>query len=173
MKKTTTLLILLFTFQLFAQIDKVEPPFWYEDMTYNQVQILFYGKNIAQNSVTVSNGVVITEVQKTENPNYVFVTIDTKNVAAQDLIFTFKNGKKSFTEKYSIKKRKENSRNRKSFDSSDMMYLIMPDRFANGNEKNDSDRSLRRGSIGWTFWRHATDGARAWTRQPRHPPLRS
>jgi glycosidase len=112
-------------------------------MTNNQVQIMFYGKNIAQNTVTVSNGVVITQVQKTENPNYVFVTIDLKNVTAQELIFTFKNVKKSFNQSYSIKKRKENSRNRKSFDSSDMMYLIMPDRFANGNEKNDSDSNLQ------------------------------
>jgi neopullulanase len=143
MKKILFLLpILLFNFS-FGQIDKVEPPFWYENMTNNQVQIMFYGKNIAQNAVTVSNGVVITQVQKTENPNYVFVTIDLKNVTAQELIFTFKNGKKSFNQSYSIKKRKENSRNRKSFDSSDMMYLIMPDRFANGNEKNDSDSNLQ------------------------------
>jgi glycosidase len=143
MKKILFLLpILLFNFS-FGQIDKVEPPFWYENMTNNQVQIMFYGKNIAQNTVTVSNGVVITQVQKTENPNYVFVTIDLKNVTAQELIFTFKNGKKSFNQSYSIKKRKENSRNRKSFDSSDMMYLIMPDRFANGNEKNDSDSNLQ------------------------------
>ena len=143
MKKILFLLpILLFNFS-FGQIDKVEPPFWYENMTNNQVQIMFYGKNIAQNTVTVSNGVVITQVQKTENPNYVFVSIDLKNVTAQELIFTFKNGKKSFNQSYSIKKRKENSRNRKSFDSSDMMYLIMPDRFANGNEKNDSDSNLQ------------------------------
>ena len=143
MKKILFLLpILLFNFS-FGQIDKVEPPFWYENMTNNQVQIMFYGKNIAQNTVTFSNGVVITQVQKTENPNYVFVTIDLKNVTAQDLMFTFKNGKKSFNQSYSIKKRKENSRNRKSFDSSDMMYLIMPDRFANGNEKNDSDSNLQ------------------------------
>ena len=143
MKKILFLLpILLFNFS-FGQIDKVEPPFWYENMTNNQVQIMFYGKNIAQNTVTVSNGVVITQVQKTENPNYVFVTIDLKNITAQDLMFTFKNGKKSFNQSYSIKKRKENSRNRKSFDSSDMMYLIMPDRFANGNEKNDSDSNLQ------------------------------
>jgi glycosidase len=121
----------------------MEPPFWYENMTNNQVQIMFYGKNIAQNIVSVSNGVVITQVQKTENPNYVFVSIDLKNVSAQELIFTFKNGKKSFNQSYSIKKRKENSRYRKSFDSSDMMYLIMPDRFANGNEKNDSDSNLQ------------------------------
>lgn len=143
MKKLVCILITLITFSLSAQIDRMEPPFWYENMTNNQVQILFYGKNIAQNTVTVSNGVVITQVQKTENPNYVFVSIDLKNVSAQELIFTFKNGKKSFNQSYAIKKRKENSRYRKSFDASDMMYLIMPDRFANGNEKNDSDSNLQ------------------------------
>ena len=143
MKKLILLFLITISVSVSAQIDKVEPPFWYENMTNNQVQIMFYGKNIAQNAVTVSNGVVITQVQKTENPNYVFVTIDLKNVTAQELIFTFKNGKKSFNQSYSIKKRKENSRNRKSFDSSDMMYLIMPDRFANGNEKNDSDSNLQ------------------------------
>ena len=143
MKKLILLFLITISVSVSAQIDKVEPPFWYENMTNNQVQIMFYGKNIAQNTVTVSNGVVITQVQKTENPNYVFVTIDLKNITAQDLMFTFKNGKKSFNQSYSIKKRKENSRNRKSFDSSDMMYLIMPDRFANGNEKNDSDSNLQ------------------------------
>ena len=143
MKKIICTLITLITLSLSAQIDKVEPPFWYENMTNNQVQIMFYGKNISQNIVSVSNGVLITQVQKTENPNYVFVTIDLKNVSAQELIFTFKNGKKSFNQAYAIKKRKENSRYRKSFDSSDMMYLIMPDRFANGNEKNDSDSNLQ------------------------------
>jgi glycosidase len=143
MKKIIFSLITLFTLSLSAQVDRMEPPFWYEGMNKSEVQVLFYGKNIAQNTVTVSNGVVITQVQKTENPNYVFVTIDLKNVTAQELIFTFKNGKKSFNQSYSIKKRKENSRNRKSFDSSDMMYLIMPDRFANGNEKNDSDSNLQ------------------------------
>jgi len=143
MKKIICTLITLITLSLSAQIDKVEPPFWYENMTNNQVQIMFYGKNISQNIVSVSNGVVITQVQKTENPNYVFVTIDLKNVSAQELIFTFKNGIKSFNQAYAIKKRKENSRYRKSFDSSDMMYLIMPDRFANGNEKNDSDSNLQ------------------------------
>ncbi len=143
MKKLILLFLITISVSVSAQIDKVEPPFWYENMTNNQVQIMFYGKNIAQNAVTVSNGVVITQVQKTENPNYVFVTIDLKNVTAQELMFTFKNGKKLFNQNYSIKKRKENSRNRKSFDSSDMMYLIMPDRFANGNEKNDSDSNLQ------------------------------
>ena len=71
-------------------IDKIEPPFWYEGMNHADLQIMFYGKNISQNEVSVSNDIIIKGIQKTENPNYIFVTIDTKNVPAQDLIFTFK-----------------------------------------------------------------------------------
>ena len=135
--------ILFFLFasvSAFAQIDRVEPPFWYAGMTISSVQIMFYGKNIAQYDVAVSNNVVIENIRKTENPNYVFVTIDTKNVPAQDLVFTFKNGKKSITKNYSVKARRENSKFRKSYDSSDMIYLIMSDRFANGNPNNDTTK---------------------------------
>ena len=130
--------LLLFTSLAFSQIERVEPPFWYEGMNHADLQIMFYGKNISQNEVSVSNKIIIKGIQKTENPNYVFVTIDTKNIPAQDLIFTFKNGKKSFTRNYSIKARRENSKFRKSYDSSDVIYLIMSDRFANGNPNNDS-----------------------------------
>jgi len=135
-------LFLLITSLSFAQVDRVEPPFWWSDMNLSDVQIMFYGKNIAENQISVSNGIVIKGIQKTENPNYVFVTIDTKNTTAQDLVFTFKNKNKSFIQNYSLKSRRENSRNRKSFDSSDMIYLIMSDRFANGNPNNDSDKIL-------------------------------
>jgi glycosidase len=107
-------------------------------MNLNQVQIMFYGKNIAQNKVLVSNGVVITDVRKTENPNYLFVTIDTKDILAQNLVFTFSNGKKSFAKNFEIKPRNPQSKFRKSYDSSDVIYLLMPDRFANGNPNNDS-----------------------------------
>ena len=135
------LFLLLTTSFAFAQIDRVEPPFWYADMNLSEVQIMFYGKNIAQNEVAVSNGVVIKTIQKTENPNYLFVTIDTKNQPAQELVFSFsKNKKVAFTKPYSLKSRRENSRFRKGFDSSDMVYLLMPDRFANGNPNNDSTK---------------------------------
>jgi len=107
-------------------------------MNLNQVQIMFYGKNIAQNKVSVSNGVVIKSIQKTENPNYLFVTIDTKDILAQNLVFTFSNGKKSFAKNFEIKPRNPQSKFRKSYDSSDVIYLLMPDRFANGNPNNDS-----------------------------------
>ncbi|MGZ9674820.1 glycoside hydrolase family 13 protein [Flavobacterium sp. GNP001] len=122
-----------------AQIEKVEPPFWYAGMQHSAVQILFYGKEISQYQVSASNNIAITDIKKTENPNYLFVTIDTKQVAATDFIFTFKQkGKKTFQQPYSLKNRKAQSAERKGFDSSDVMYLLMPDRFANGNKNNDS-----------------------------------
>ena len=125
---------------MFAQIERIEPPFWYAGMNNPELQIMFYGKNIAQFQVSVSNSLPITNVKKTENPNYLFVTIDTKNVKATDCFFTFKSKTSStFTQKYSLKKRRENSAQRQSYDSSDMMYLIMPDRFANGKKNNDSN----------------------------------
>ena len=141
-RNTKLVAFLMFSISTFAQVDKVEPPFWWSDMNRSDVQIMFYGKNIAQNEVSVSNGIIIKEIQKTENPNYVFVTIDTKNVSPQNIVFTFKNGKKSFTKNYELKQRKENSRFRESYNSSDVMYLLMPDRFANGNPNNDSHPSV-------------------------------
>ena len=76
---------------IFSQIDRVEPPFWWSNMNLSSVQIMFYGKNINQYDVSVNKDVIIENIQKTENPNYVFVTINTKNCPAQDLNFTFKN----------------------------------------------------------------------------------
>jgi glycosidase len=143
MKKIILGFSLLINFLSFGQIDRVEPPFWWSDMNLSEVQIMFYGKNINQNEISVSNGLTIKSIQKTENPNYLFVTIDTKNVAAQEFVFTFKNGNKSFTQNYSLKARRENSKYRKSYDSSDVIYLIMPDRFANGNPNNDNSKSTK------------------------------
>ena len=122
-----------------AQIERIEPPFWYAGMQNPELQILFYGKNIAQYNVSVSNAISIIEVLRTENPNYLFVTINTKDVLACDFLFTFQKKKSAFAKKYSLKQRRPNSAQKKSFDSSDVMYLLMPDRFANGNPNNNND----------------------------------
>lgn len=143
MKKLFSLLLLFAAGANFAQVQKAEPPFWWSGMHNPELQVMFYGKDIAKYTPSVSNNVVITNVVKTENPNYVFVTIDTKNIAATDLTFSFKEKNRvAFTHKYSLKHRKTGSAERESYDSSDMMYLIMPDRFANGNVANDSNKDL-------------------------------
>jgi neopullulanase len=142
--KQLSFLLLFFVSAAFAQIDRMEPPFWYAGMHSPELQVMFYGKNISQYTPSVSNNIVIKNVVRTENPNYIFVTIDTKNVAASDLVFSFKDAKNkvAFTKNYSLKKRREGSAYRESYNSSDMVYLIMPDRFANGNPNNDSDKTM-------------------------------
>src|SRR5690606_6453573 len=69
------------------------------------------------------------------------------------------NGKKvAFTQKYSLKQRKENSTQRESFNSSDLIYLIMPDRFANGNTNNDNHKeTTEKVNRSEPFGRHGGD----------------
>ncbi|WP_155960831.1 glycoside hydrolase family 13 protein [Flavobacterium daejeonense] len=141
--KISLFMVCFLSIKCWSQIQKTEPPFWYAGMKNPEVQILFYGKNIAENEVSVSNGIPIKAVQKTENPNYLFVTIDTKNAVPQELLFSFsKNKKVTFVKKYALKQRRANSALRQSYDASDMIYLLMPDRFANGNPKNDNEKSV-------------------------------
>jgi glycosidase len=159
MKKLVVFLLLTCSFA-FAQIERVEPPFWYAGMHNPELQIMFYGKNIAQYQPSVSNNVVVKNIVKTENPNYIFVTVDTKNIAASNLVFSFKNakGKTAYTQNYTLRQRKANSAQRESFDSSDLVYLIMPDRFANGNPGNDNTKeTAEKVNRANNFGRHGGD----------------
>lgn len=128
---------------MLTPISRIEPPFWYAGMKRSELQILFYGKKTGSFQVTVSNSVEILNVKRTENPNYLFVTINTKNIPASNFTFSFKRKNKTvFTLNYSLKKRRDNSASRQSFDSSDMIYLLMPDRFSEGIPNKDTDKNL-------------------------------
>ncbi|KIA88907.1 alpha-amlyase [Kaistella jeonii] len=127
----------------FAQIQKVEPAFWWHGMKNPELQILVYGKDISKYHVELSDNIKIKNLTKTENPNYIFITINTDEVKNSSFKINFKNGKKtadSYT--YELKKRNPGSADRNSFSSKDVMYLIMPDRFANGDPSNDSQPNL-------------------------------
>ncbi|MBQ4821092.1 glycoside hydrolase family 13 protein [Aquimarina sp. MMG016] len=122
-----------------AQVEKIEPPFWWSGMKGETLQLMCYGKNISKYNVDIE-GVTITDITKTENSNYLFVTIEAKDISVGKVSIDFKESDKVvFSQAYEFKARRENSAERKGFDSSDVMYLIMPDRFANGNPKNDSN----------------------------------
>ncbi|MHA6697574.1 glycoside hydrolase family 13 protein [Chryseobacterium sp. A321] len=142
--KKLSLLFLLLSFSLtLAQLKKVEPAFWWKGMENTDLQILLYGPSIANQTLELSGGLKPKAVEKVENPNYLFVTIDTKEVLGDDFKITLKeNGKVKSTYKYELKTRKEGSKMRKSYTSADVMYLIMPDRFANGDPSNDSQKDL-------------------------------
>jgi glycosidase len=144
MKKFTLFFILISSFS-FAQktLDRVEPPFWWHNMHNPEIQILLYGKDIAKKTIELSDGVKIEKLEKVENPNYVFLTLNTADIKASDFKINVLDGKKNVaTYNYELKDRKPNSADRKSYTSSDVIYLIMPDRYSNGDEKNDSQPDL-------------------------------
>lgn len=141
MKLFLSSLFFCVTLAVFGQVERVEPPFWWAGMQQSDVQILCYGKDISQFDVSV-NGLNITEVQKTTNPNYLFVTVATKNVSEGTYVLHFqKKGKTKFTYDFELKERRTASEARQGFDASDAMYLLMPDRFANGDPTNDSTKN--------------------------------
>ncbi|HSP40520.1 MAG TPA: cyclomaltodextrinase N-terminal domain-containing protein, partial [Gillisia sp.] len=143
MKKSFLIIMFLVGSALQAQIDKVEPPFWWSGMNMDEVQIMFYGKNIAQYDVRVPQGVVVKNVLKPENSNYIFLTIETKGLQPGNYKIDFtRNGKTAFSKDYELKQRRQDSHLRKGFDASDVVYLIMPDRFSNGDPGNDSHPEL-------------------------------
>ena len=142
MKKLTFLFLFITTFS-FAQFQRVEPAFWWKGMKNPELQILLYGKNIAQQNIELSDGIQIKDLTKVENPNYVFITINTNEINTPKFKIFLKNGKKTIsTYQYELKERTPNSSARESYTSKDVFYLIMPDRFANGDEKNDSNKFL-------------------------------
>lgn len=124
---------------VFSQIQRVEPAFWWKGMKNPELQILLYGKNIANSQIELSDNIQIKNIQKVENPNYVFITINTNEINSERFKINQKiNNKVVASYNYELKTRKLNSANRESYTSKDVMYLIMPDRFANGDESNDS-----------------------------------
>ncbi len=144
MKKFFFLLLFLGSFSISAQIEKVEPPFWWSDMNYSEVQLMFYGKNLADYDLSAPKEMIISNVRKTENPNYVFVTVQTEGLPPGNYEIRFsKKGKKSFSYSYELKEREPGSAMREGFDASDAIYLIMPDRFANADPSNDSHPELQ------------------------------
>ena len=146
MKKSLLLLLALGIFSgCFAatcyKIQHVEPLNWWIGMAQKELQISIHGKNIAETEPEINyEGVSISRKVLTDNPNYIFlyVNIDPSTKPGK-MNIVFKKGKKKVASyKYELKARKENSANRTSFTSADAVYLLMPDRFVNGDPKNDN-----------------------------------
>src|SRR5688500_17708069 len=78
-------------------------------------------------------------MKKVENPHYLFVTLElTPSAKAGKIPLQFTSGRRSFTYPYELKEKSGDTNRIRGFNSSDVVYLIMPDRFANGDPKNDS-----------------------------------
>ena len=162
MKKLTAYIFILFSSISFSQIERIEPPNWWIGFNNNQLELLVKGENI--NTFTISTnypGVTINNINKADSPNYLFVnlTIDKKTKPGlMKLNFIDETGNR-FIHKYQLSKKRSNVNNSEGFNNSDVVYLITPDRFSNGDESNDSFNSLKEKIIDRknTYARHGGD----------------
>ena len=134
-----------------ASVDHVEPLSWWTDM-HCPLTLMFHGKDLANAHVrvakaaqdgqwTATKGIIINGQHNAESPNYLFVDVTVKEAGMYRFLFE-KDGKKTVAD-YVINERQKGSRERKSFDASDVVYLIMSDRFVDGDESNNSTDDTR------------------------------
>ena len=121
-------------------LDRIEPPFWWTGFKNSSLQLMVHGEKIALTKPEFKyEGVELESVALVENPNYMFINLKILPEAKPgkfDISFK-QDGKTIITSTYELKEREKNSSERIGFNSSDVMYLIMPDRFANGDPTND------------------------------------
>lgn len=140
-------------------VSKVEPPCWWTGMK-TDLQLMIHGDDISSWAVSMEGkGVSVAGVHKADSPNYLFVDVKVGPSAEPGtcyLVFT-KDGR-SFKRPYEILAREEGSASRKSFTTSDFIYLINPDRFANADPGNDStDDTFEKANRGRASGRHGGD----------------
>ncbi len=138
------LCLTLFVKISFAQkpeIKRIDPQFWWHNLETRELQLLVYGTNTAQFKVKLlTPGVSITQVKTLENPNYLLVYVNLENYHGSDLKLNFQAAGSNKTISYTLKTLQKETH---QIDPSDLVYLVFPDRFSNGDTKNDAIKTMR------------------------------
>lgn len=138
---TTSFVLLFLQLLVFGQkIERIEPQNWWVGMKYNTITLLLYGNDISDLEPSISYpNVQLLKKDIVENKNYLFLTLKINPMAKPGNIkISFsKKGKHILTRDFPIFERPENSAMRESFTQKDAIYLIVPDRFSNGDTTND------------------------------------
>ena len=121
-------------------IDRIEPANWFVGMKNPQVQLMVYGEGIRDvESVTTDYpGVRIDSLVRLDSPNYLLIYMNVKDAQPGTMSLNFKSQTSKFKpQPFELKAREKMGEERKGFDISDVLYLLMPDRFASGRSDND------------------------------------
>ena len=127
----------------FAQhsIERAEPPFWWKGMHNPELQIMIYGENVAELIPEIEyDGIAFKRTVLAENRNYLFIYLDIElDVTPGEFTIQFRNNENRVIDSinYRLLPRDKDAALRKGYDNSDVMYLITPDRFANGDTRVD------------------------------------
>lgn len=136
--------------------------FWWTQMVNPKLQLLVHGNKIAGYSVSLNyKGVTLQKVKMVENSNYLFLDLLIDKNAKPgkfDIVFS-QQGKKALRYAYELKQQDKSTNRNQGVTDKDLIYLIMPDRFSNGDTTNDKiagmkDQTLNRDSM---YYRHGGD----------------
>ncbi len=120
---------------------RVEPPSWWIGMADNSLQLMIYAPSISQYQVSTQYpGVTVKNTHRTGNSNYLFVDLSiASNTEPGTVELTFSSpSREALSVHYPLTSRLAGSAQRNGFGPADVMYLITPDRFANGDHENDN-----------------------------------
>lgn len=127
-----------------VDITRIEPENWFAGMKSPQVQLMVYGHNIREAQVSTDYpGAKIDSLVRLDSPNYLLIYINLNGAKPGNMPLTFTQGGSKKRVMYAIKPRTMQGEDRKGFTNADVLYMLMPDRFANGNPKNDVVKGMR------------------------------
>lgn len=129
-------------------IDKIDPPGWWAGLP--DPMLLVHGEGLNHARFTLSGkGVSLDHSQASDNGHWVFLWLQTKSAAPQTLWITAANNNGQSRCSYVLAKRTHQADGHQGFSSADVLYLIMTDRFADGNASNDLSSDNRAAARGW------------------------
>lgn len=155
-----TICILAFSSIKAIEINKVEPPSWWIGMNSSSLQLMLYGNNISDATFISENpNIKVVKIKKADSPNYLFVDLKlSAKLKAGTYNFIIVKGSEEVVIKYLFETRRENSGKRESFGPEDVVYLLMPDRFVNGDKTNDDNPQVNeKSSTSHPYGRHGGD----------------
>ena len=121
-------------------LDRIEPPFWWQGFEHTELQLLVHGHDIGVFDVSIDYpGISIDRIEHVESNNYLFVYLNI-DAAAKPSKFdiVFESDDVRFVHEYELREKSPDPKHAKGFSPADAIYLIMPDRFANGDTSNDT-----------------------------------
>lgn len=138
-----SLILCVMTIRAAVKIDRIDPANWFVGMKNTSLQLMVYGENIRQADVTTDyDGVKIDSIVRLDSPNYLLVYLNLKGVKPGEMTLSFKNGKAVKKVKYELKAREKRGEERMGFTNADVLYMLMPDRFADGNPDNNDIKGM-------------------------------
>ena len=153
--KILVILLLICSISYSQQIERIEPPFWWEGFKNTSLQLLIYGENISNLDFNIKSNIVeLVSVEKAENPNYIFLNLEV-NDKGRSGDFDIDYGGNSI--KYNIHKKELDSDMHIGFNTSDVLCLITPDRFINGDYSNDNHPDMLEKASRGPWGRHGGD----------------